>query len=251
MIAQVLQDMSKLRDEEQLPSAFDSATDFSKMTDEEIEEAARQEAGTAEQTMTLDKVNAAGCIYQVLPEGYKMELLDTKHPNPNTPDFIRWLAGRSAAPFGLTEYFATLGSSGQDYKSQSIMTWPAFYEAQKFLEQICDWTIYRWAAWAQRKGIVDMSKLGDGWIRKISWSWPRREDIDEVAQQNAMQSKLRNMTGNYRDYYGADWREKLLQVKREIDWCRENGLPHPAYNLISGGERHESFEKPNDEPSDL
>lgn len=186
MIAQVLQDMSKLRDDEQLPSAFDSNTDFSKMTDEEIEEAARQEAGTAEQTMTLDKVNAAGCIYQVLPEGYKMELLDTKHPNPNTPDFIRWLAGRSAAPFGLTEYFATLGSSGQDYKSQSIMTWPAFYEAQKFLEQICDWTIYRWAAWAQRKGMVDMSKLGDGWIRKISWSWPRREDIDEVAQQNAM-----------------------------------------------------------------
>jgi len=53
--------------------------------------------------MTLDKVNAAGAIYQVMPEGYKMEILDQKHPNANMPDFIRWLAGRSAAPFGLSQ----------------------------------------------------------------------------------------------------------------------------------------------------
>lgn len=58
--------------------------------------------------MTLDKVNAAGAIYQVMPEGYKMEILDQKHPNANMPDFIKWLAGRSAAPFGLTQQFATL-----------------------------------------------------------------------------------------------------------------------------------------------
>ena len=38
-----------------------------------------------------------------MPEGFKMELLDTKHPNNNTPEFIKWLAGRSSAPFGLTQ----------------------------------------------------------------------------------------------------------------------------------------------------
>lgn len=55
------------------------------------------------QTMTLDKVVAAGAVYQVMPEGYKMELLDTKHPNEHMPEFIKWLAGRTAAPFGLSE----------------------------------------------------------------------------------------------------------------------------------------------------
>lgn len=78
------------------------------MTDAEIEEAVKQEQASNVQTMALDRVVAAGCIYQVMPEHYKMELLDTKHPNSNTPEFIRWLAGRGAAPFGLTQQFATL-----------------------------------------------------------------------------------------------------------------------------------------------
>lgn len=82
------------------------------MTDEEIEAAAKAEADSDVQVMTLDKVNAAGCIYQVLPENYKMELLDTKHPNQNMPEFINWLATKSAAPFGLSRQFATFAPNG-------------------------------------------------------------------------------------------------------------------------------------------
>lgn len=104
------------------------------MTDEEVEEAVKKEQETAVTTMTLDRVTAAGAIYQVMPEGAKIELLDTKHPNANMPDFINWLAGRSAAPFGLTKQFATLQSTGADFKAEQLITWPAFYEAQKFLE---------------------------------------------------------------------------------------------------------------------
>ena len=107
-LAQVLQDTTSSTEDEVVPSAFDENTDFSNMTDEEIEEAVKQEQDSNVQTMTLDKVNAAGAIYQVMPEGYKMEILDQKHPNANMPDFIKWLAGRSAAPFGLTQQFATL-----------------------------------------------------------------------------------------------------------------------------------------------
>ena len=104
------------------------------MTDEEIEQVVKQEQESATQTMTLDRVTAAGAIYQVMPENYKIELLDTKHPNANMPEFISWLAGRSAAPFGLSKQFATLQSSGADFRAEQLMTWPAFYEAQKFLE---------------------------------------------------------------------------------------------------------------------
>ena len=63
-LAQVLQERE---DEVELPSAFDKDVDFSKMTDEEIEEAVKAENDTQVPTVTLDKINAAGCVYQVLP----------------------------------------------------------------------------------------------------------------------------------------------------------------------------------------
>lgn len=102
-LAQVLQETSSSTEDEVMPSAFDEGTDFENMTDDEIREAVKAEQQSNVQTITLDRVNLAGAIYQVMPEGFKMELLDTKHPNNNTPEFIKWLAGRSSAPFGLTQ----------------------------------------------------------------------------------------------------------------------------------------------------
>jgi len=236
VIAQILQ-QSTPPSQEQPPSAFDAGTDFSSMTDEEIEAAVRMERESHEQTVTLDKVRSAGVIYQVLPENFRMELLDTKHPNQTMPDFIRFLAGRSAAPFGLTEQYATLKAAGGDFKAEQLMTQPVFAECQKFLEQICDWALLRWSAWASRRGLVDLSGLEDGWLHSVSWAWPRMNELDEQAYQNATQMKLKNLTGSYLEYYGPDWKEKLMQVQSEIDWCKSVGLPHPAYEMISGGER--------------
>lgn len=61
-LAQVLQDAGSSEGEAALPSVFDTDTDFSGMTDEEIEEAAAQES-QPQPTMSLDKVNAAGAVY--------------------------------------------------------------------------------------------------------------------------------------------------------------------------------------------
>lgn len=152
-IAQILQNNAN-QEEAITPSVFDTETDFDSMTEQEIEDAVEQEKSAQEQTVTLDKVRAAGVVYQVMPENYKIELLDTKHPNPTMPDFINWLAGRSAAPFGLSQQFATLASDGSSFKAQQLMSQPAFAECQKFLEQICDWTFYRWQVWAKRRNIV-------------------------------------------------------------------------------------------------
>ena len=95
----------------------------------------------------------------------------------------------------------------------------------------------RFEKWADEKGIIDISKLGDGWERKISWVWPKKDDTDEVAKQNGIRLGLQNMTITYRDTLGPQWKEKLLQSKAEIDWLKANGLPIPAYNMISGGEK--------------
>lgn len=144
----MLQTTSPSNEEVEPPSPFDKDTDFENMTDEEVEEAAKQEADTQVQTTTLERVNAAGCIYQVMPENYKMELLDTKHPNQSMPQFINWLATKSAAPFGLSEQFATFMPKGTDFRANQLFSERTFEEAQKFLENIADWTLYRWSLWA-------------------------------------------------------------------------------------------------------
>lgn len=234
-LAQVLQSNSDSNEEVAMPSPFDDNTDFSSMTDEEIEAAAKETIESNVQTMALDRVNAAGCIYQVMPENYRMELLDTKHPNANMPDFINWLASKSAAPFGLSREFATFMPTGADFRANQLYSERAFEEAQKFLENICDWCLYRWTLWANKKGII--SRNPDTFISKVDWSWPKMEELDENSHQDAVEKKLRNMTGSYREVLGPDWKSTLETVRDEIDWCKKNSLPHPAFNQISGGER--------------
>ena len=45
------------------------------------------------------------------------------------------------------------------------------------------------------------------------------------------------MTGSYREVLGPDWKTTLETVRDEIDWCKKQGLPHPSFSMISGGER--------------
>ena len=247
-LAQVTQDIP---DDAELPSAFDSDADFSNMTDEEIEEAAKAEEDSQVPTVTLDKIQAAGCVYQVLPEGYKLELLDTKRPNINAIEFVRWLAAQSASPLGLTNVYATLkcDTSYTAFRGEQLMAQPAFEEAQHFLEQICDWCLYRWSRWAIRKGIIEDRFEGEeeDWIRKVSWNWPRMKDVDVVKEQNAIALKLKNGTGSYAEIYGADWRERLEQIAEEIRFCKEHGLQHPSAMQTAPAVQDEDEQRENND----
>lgn len=90
--------------------------------------------------------------------------------------------------------------------------------------------------WASKKGIIDPTPLGDDFLTNISWSWPRSEELDEYQHQQALQMKLTNMTGSYREVFGNEWRQKLEQIMEEVQWFKDKGLVHPSMKLISGGE---------------
>lgn len=79
--------------------------------------------------------------------------------------------------------------------------------------------------------------VSDEEVKRISWEWPKLAEIDDNASQDASEKKLRNMTGSYKGILGNNWKEELEQIKEEIDWCKKNGLPHPAFSMCSGGER--------------
>ena len=88
-------------------------------------------------------------------------------------------------------------------------------------------------------------------MRFVSWQFKGIDDLDPVSHQMGIQMGLRNMTRTFKDELGSDWKEKLHQCKEEIDWCKNNGIPHPAFAMISGGERHESFVNPNTEQEEM
>ena len=230
---------TKTSEDEQVPSAFDTETDLDAMSDDEIKELVKNEAKSNETVVALNKAASCGIIYEQLPDNYKFELLDTKHPNQNMQEFIEWIAGRSSAVFGLSRAFATLNPDA-DLKAHQLMTQPAFTEAQKQLEQICDWTFYQFVKWADKRGMFDMAKLPEDWMQYVSWSFPTLAETDENAHQDAVGKKLANLTGSLRDELGPNWRDTLEQIREEINYCKEHGLPHPSFNLKSGGERSET-----------
>lgn len=248
-IATVLQSSSPSNEDAVEPSPFDSGMDFSGMSDEEIEKAVKELTQANEQTVTLDRVQSAGVIYQVLPENVKMELLDTKHPNANMPAFIKFMATKSFAPFGLSEQFATFAPTGADFRANQLFSSRAFQEAQTWLErQVCDWTLVQVARFWQREG--RLGDLPENWINRVKWAWPRMDELDELSHQNAVALKLKNGTGTYADELGPDWREKLERMAEEVAWFKQHNLAHPSFDMISGGERTGADVMPAEDPAE-
>ena len=216
------------------------------MSDAEIESAAKAEAQD-EKIVRFNKAESCGIVFEQLPEDWKMEMLSTPHPNEKIVDYVKWLAGRSSAAFGLSEAYATMTPTGESFRAQQLLTQPAWIEAQKFLESnICDWVFCRFVKRLVRLGEIDGSKLPERYMDYVAWQWPGMDELDPVAHQNAVEKKLKNLTGSLRDELGFDWRDKLLQIKEEIDFCKANGLPLPQMQMISGGMREEYF-TPNGE----
>ena len=201
-------------------------------------EAAAQEAAEDTPTLELDNIEGANVIYDILPPDAKLELLDTKHPNSNMPEFVRWIAGRVGWANGVGSVYATgkADASYTAFRGEQVMSWPAFEHEQHLLEShVCDWAIRRWFNWATRKGVLPRNlALPEGWMRRVSWKWPTMREVNRVDAANADAAELRNCTTSLREILGSDWKEKLRNLKEELDYCRELGIPHPALQTVSG-----------------
>lgn len=172
------------------------------MTDEDITKAAKEAAEQGgDQIVSLQAAKSAGIIYEQMPDDYKMELLNTQHPNDKIQDFVQWLAGRAAGSYGLSQAYATLNPDA-NFRAHQLMTAPAFRDAQKWLENICDWTFYNFCRHLQDNEGVNIPK---DIMTYVSWQWPGVDELDETAHQTAVEMRLRNLTGTLRDELGSDW----------------------------------------------
>lgn len=232
LLLQILQS-DQPQEETAEPSAFgDDDADIQNMTDEEVEKLAAQE--TEEKTYRLDKFNSAQVEFQQMPPGFKAELLESKRPNPSVQQFIDFLAGRCFSPYGISRMFSTGDVKSGDFKANQLFSERAFQQYQKQLESFCDFTFRKWTGWATKRQII--KPLTEEQLESIAWDWPKQSALDEESNQRAIKMKLENLTGSYRDLMGNDYKSKLEEIKEELAFCKANGIPHPAFKLLSGGE---------------
>ena len=168
----------------------------------------------------FEVLDAAGCVYELMPKGVRMELLDTKHPNSNMPQFITWLQRVAAYTLGLSAFHAT-GNANASYSgamAEIQLSQKSFDDAWHDLEAgILDWLIERWFQWAKRKGALPVaeSDLPEAWQRKcVKWERPPQKALNPVDEQRAFSEGLRNGSMNALDIHGANWKRRLLENAR-------------------------------------
>ncbi len=188
----------------------------------------------AEDDETIDAdfavLKAAGCVYELMPKGVKMELFDTKHPNANMPQFITWLQRVAAFTLGLSSFHAT-GKADSSYSAamaEMLLSQKSFDDAWHDLESgILDWLMERWYRWASRKGLLPVADaaLPQAWARKcVTWERPPQKALNPVDEQKAWTEGLRNGSVDYLDIHGANWKRRAAARARQKKFISSLGL---------------------------
>lgn len=203
-------------------------------------DAARDAAEDGRIALDLDAIDGVGAIYDVMPPGVRMELFDTKHPNNNLVEFSRWMHGSVAFALGLGDFVGS-GKAESSYSAamaELMMSNVEFRdEFAKLRRGFLDWAFNQWSRRAQARGLIPGDdRLPPHWRRTcVKWQEPQRHAINPVDEQNALNLGLKNGTILYRDKLGPDWRRRLRERAEEIRMCKELGIPHPAFETVSGG----------------
>ena len=192
-----------------------------------------------QQRLDVDAIASAGVIYDVMPEGVKMELFDTKHPNTNLVEFSRWMHSGAAYAAGLTSIFA-VGKADSSYSAsmaEMILAQTQFRVEFHRLEcGFLDWALANWSRRAQRLGIIPPdSELPPDWRRTcVKWQRPAERALNPVDEQNAIGLGLKNLTTNYHEKLGPDWKRKLAETAEEVKYAQSLGLPDPRLQTVAG-----------------
>jgi len=214
---------------EDVPTGATDAT-FDEGTPETETEAAAEVA-----LDVTDFEAGAGAKVLNMPNGFKMELLDTKRPNKDLIQFVEWLNGGAAAVHGLARVYSGLKAetSYTAFRGEQTISWASIEEFQKELERgPVDFLGVRAIRWGIATG--RLSEGPENWERFLSWQWPVMREVNEADAQTAVTQKLKNFVTTYRQLLGPNWKATLTQVSDEVKWFNEQDLVHPSQQTVSG-----------------
>lgn len=196
--------------------------------------------GESVETVEIPKNEALkniGLHAQEMAPGRKLELLDTKRPNANMPNYVDFVLGMIGGARGLARVYSSLKAqtSYTAFRGEQIMTWKSFADMQKDLErEVCDWAARCAISRAVRMGLIT-SPLPDGWEHMIAWVWPRMVEVSEKDAQSALQLKLQNGVTSLKRELGPGEFEKIMAEraaeKKAFDAA---GLIYPGETSVSG-----------------
>lgn len=177
------------------------------------------------------ELNAIGAHFDQMPENMKIELLDTKRPNPNMPAYIEFLTGQVGGTRGLARVYATLKAqtSYTAFRGEQVMSWPSFEEAQKDLERdVCDWAARLVIARAVSRGEIT-ADLPEGWEYMLAWQWPKMREVNQTDAENAFAAGLRSGAVTFFERFGPDWENRCVKQRAiEAKKFAEAGLVYPG-----------------------
>lgn len=193
-----------------------------------------------QERLDLDDLSGkGGLIWDLMPPGVKAEIFDVKHPTQNFAEFEKTLHSGAAYAAGLTSLFAT-GKADASYSAamaEMILAQTQFRVEFHRLEcGFLDWALANWSRRAQARGIIPSdAELPEDWRRTcVKWQRPPERALNPVDEQNAVALGLKNLTRNYHETLGPDWKRKLLETAEEIKFATENGIPDPRLQTVSG-----------------
>jgi hypothetical protein len=173
---------------------------------------------------------------------------DLKHPNSQMAPFIDAVQGYGGAALGIARAYTIMraDSSYTSFRGDMIMTWVTFYWLQKWLERrAADWIARKALAWAVRR--KQIAPLADQWERKLSWTWPRMPEVNQLDAENAVAAGLKNGTTDYSQLLGPDWRRRLEGLAEQIKTVRQLELPLRVLETASGGQVEPDPKKAEDD----
>lgn len=178
-----------------------------------------------------------GLHAQEMPANRRLELLDTKRPNANMPNYVDFVLGMIGGARGLARVYSLLKAqtSYAAFRGEQIMTWKSFTDMQKDLErEVCDWAARCAISRAVRMGLIT-SPLPDGWEHMIAWVWPRMVEVSEKDAQSALQLKLQNGVTSLKRELGPGEFEKIMAERAaEKKAFDDAGLIYPGETSVSG-----------------
>lgn len=200
--------------------------------------AAGSDEGAAEvRHVKLKNLKAIGAKLDEVPYGRKIELFDTKRPNPNFAAYAEYMQGVTAAVRGLPRVYATLKvqSSYTGYRGEQKIAEQSFMEAQKQLERkVCDWAAYHAITRAVKIGIIKAALPSD-WHEHVAWKWPQLPEVSVKDAESGRKLKLENgVTSLTRELGPGELDAIVAERAREKKLFDDAGLIYPGTVTVSG-----------------
>lgn len=198
----------------------------------------------------LKNLKAIGAKLDAVPYGRKIEMFDTKRPNPNFAAYAEYMQGVTAAVRGLPRVYATLKvqNSYTGYRGEQKIAEQSFIEAQKALERkVCDWAARLAIIRAVKLGIIKATLPAD-WHEHLSWKWPQLPEVSIKDAESGRKLKLENgMTSLTRELGPGEMEAIIAERAREKELFEKAGLIYPGTVTTSGAMIDD---KPNDGDDD-